>query len=639
MLIRTLFLCLFSCVFIVNAQSSHLNYIEGADGERQQKVSNLVKWTHTRFVFNRDIERVAVGHDSTLDVNIVSGRELLILAKRLGRTSMIVWYDNNSSETFLLGVTEDYSVLENALKDIHPKLKIAIAPDRHAIVLRGRVPTESYRYAAYTAAKNYLYASSSSQDLQPAISGDPTQNTLQALSQKLKGLGNISSGLSSQLNNKVAIINLIKVSESAKPKEVKINDIIKSLGEDNISVQRLSAGTIRDDDKDVFMLSGKIKNQIQLVRLLNSIDTLFKNEFDPSNNISNSNPTVSQIGSDQSNSSTIKVLANESGSLMSNNKNGLEVSNVESNIGRATLLSLANGRVLSTIEVEDLPQVRVSVQLYEVNQRKLKQWRPDISIRSKDYNDDGLFSLAGLSSKEQGAGTIENALQLIGGQLTNNLQLSSSQFAIDMLFSLLEQQGISKTLSRPTITVLSGESAIFKVGGEVPVPTSFSPSGIGADQAGSVFSGTEFKSFGVELSVRALVDDKDRITLDLNPVISLPDTVLTAEIAQSTGSSQNSSAFNTRSLQTSTRLNDGQPIIIAGLINNDNNSSRDFVPNGSGGSVFGKLTEANSNSENNRELVIVVTPNIVRQQKNDMSEWASIKLDSQFITFVEEKVL
>ncbi|XQF90190.1 hypothetical protein ACOBV8_17520 [Pseudoalteromonas espejiana] len=73
------------------------------------------------------------------------------------------------------------------------------------------------------------------------------------------------------------------------------------------------------------------------------------------------------------------MLANESGALL-NEESGLTLSNVSSNVARATLLSVANGKVLSSIEVEDLPQVRVSVQLYEVNQRRLKQWRPDISV-------------------------------------------------------------------------------------------------------------------------------------------------------------------------------------------------------------------------------------------------------------------
>ncbi|ATC82328.1 pilus assembly protein N-terminal domain-containing protein [Pseudoalteromonas agarivorans] len=625
------------CVY---AKQSSLNYIENANGDRVKKVSHLVKWTHTRFVFNRDIARVALGHETTLDVNVVNGRELLILAKKLGRTSMMVWYDDNTSETFLLGVTEDYSVLENALNDIHPNLALTIAPDRHAVVLRGEVPTLNYRHAAHEAAKNYLYASSS-QSAQPVITSAPNQGMFNSLAQRLQGMGNLNNGLA-QSSSKVAIINLIKVTQAPKPKEARIAQVLKSMGADKVTVKRISVDELSNDDNDVFMLSGTVKNQIELVRLLNTINKLFEPEQVSQAPTSALDPNGLISSTTQNETSTIEVLANESGGLL-NGDSGLTLSNVNSNIARATLLSVAKGKVLSSIEVEDLPQVRVSVQLYEVNQRRLKQWRPDISVLSNGYNNEqGLFGLEGMNARESGSASIENALQLIGGQLTNNLQLSTSQFAIDMLFSLLEQEGISRTLSRPTLTVLAGESAVFKVGGEVPVPTSYSPSGVTSGQqgnSGSVFSGTEFKSFGVELNVRALVDDKDRITLDLNPVISLPDTTLTAEIAQSTGSSLNSSAFNTRSMQTSTRLQDGQPLIIGGLISTDNNASHDFVPDANGESLFGKLSETTSKSENNRELIIVVTPNLVREPVNNLRVWRRVDLDSQMASFIQEQGL
>ncbi|MCK8131885.1 pilus assembly protein N-terminal domain-containing protein [Pseudoalteromonas sp. 2CM28B] len=625
------------CVY---AKQSNLNYIENANGDRVKKVSHLVKWTHTRFVFNRDIARVALGHETTLDVNVVNGRELLILAKKLGRTSMMVWYDDNTSETFLLGVTEDYSVLENALNDIHPNLALTIAPDRHAVVLRGEVPTLNYRHAAHEAAKNYLYASSS-QSAQPVITSAPNQGMFNSLAQRLQGMGNLNNGLA-QSSSKVAIINLIKVTQAPKPKEARIAQVLKSMGADKVTVQRISVDELSNDDNDVFMLSGTVKNQIELVRLLNTINKLFEPEQASQAPTSALDPNGLISSATQNETSSIEVLANESGGLL-NGDSGLTLSNVNSNVARATLLSVAKGKVLSSIEVEDLPQVRVSVQLYEVNQRRLKQWRPDISVLSNGYNNEqGLFGLEGMNARESGSASIENALQLIGGQLTNNLQLSTSQFAIDMLFSLLEQEGISRTLSRPTLTVLAGESAVFKVGGEVPVPTSYSPSGVTSGQqgnSGSVFSGTEFKSFGVELNVRALVDDKDRITLDLNPVISLPDTTLTAEIAQSTGSSLNSSAFNTRSMQTSTRLQDGQPLIIGGLISTDNNASHDFVPDANGESLFGKLSETTSKSENNRELIIVVTPNLVREPVNNLRVWQRVDLDSQMASFIQEQGL
>jgi Flp pilus assembly secretin CpaC len=625
------------CVY---AKQSNLNYIENANGDRVKKVSHLVKWTHTRFVFNRDIARVALGHETTLDVNVVNGRELLILAKKLGRTSMMVWYDDNTSETFLLGVTEDYSVLENALNDIHPNLALTIAPDRHAVVLRGEVPTLNYRHAAHEAAKNYLYASSS-QSAQPVITSAPNQGMFNSLAQRLQGMGNLPNGLA-QSSSKVAIINLIKVTQAPKPKEARIAQVLKSMGADKVTVKRISVDELSNDDNDVFMLSGTVKNQIELVRLLNTINKLFEPEQASQAPTSALDPNGLISSATQNETSAIEVLANESGGLL-NGDSGLTLSNVNSNVARATLLSVAKGKVLSSIEVEDLPQVRVSVQLYEVNQRRLKQWRPDISVLSNGYsNEQGLFGLEGMNARESGSASIENALQLIGGQLTNNLQLSTSQFAIDMLFSLLEQEGISRTLSRPTLTVLAGESAVFKVGGEVPVPTSYSPSGVTSGQqgnSGSVFSGTEFKSFGVELNVRALVDDKDRITLDLNPVISLPDTTLTAEIAQSTGSSLNSSAFNTRSMQTSTRLQDGQPLIIGGLISTDNNASHDFVPDANGESLFGKLSETTSKSENNRELIIVVTPNLVREPVNNLRVWQTVDLDSQMASFIQEQGL
>lgn len=628
------------CVY---AKQSNLNYIENANGDRVKKVSHLVKWTHTRFVFNRDIARVALGHETTLDVNVVNGRELLILAKKLGRTSMMVWYDDNTSETFLLGVTEDYSVLENALNDIHPNLALTIAPDRHAVVLRGEVPTLNYRHAAHEAAKNYLYASSS-QSAQPVITSAPNQGMFNSLAQRLQGMGNLNNGLA-QSSSKVAIINLIKVTQAPKPKEARIAQVLKSMGADKVTVKRITVDELSNDDNDVFMLSGTVKNQIELVRLLNTINKLFEPEQASQAPTSALDPNGLISSATQNETSAIEVLANESGGLL-NGDSGLTLSNVNSNVARATLLSVAKGKVLSSIEVEDLPQVRVSVQLYEVNQRRLKQWRPDISVLSNGYNNEqGLFGLEGMNARESGSASIENALQLIGGQLTNNLQLSTSQFAIDMLFSLLEQEGISRTLSRPTLTVLAGESAVFKVGGEVPVPTSYSPSGVTSGQqgkqgnSGSVFSGTEFKSFGVELNVRALVDDKDRITLDLNPVISLPDTTLTAEIAQSTGSSLNSSAFNTRSMQTSTRLQDGQPLIIGGLISTDNNASHDFVPDANGESLFGKLSETTSKSENNRELIIVVTPNLVREPVNNLRVWQRVDLDSQMASFIQEQGL
>lgn len=70
--------------------------------------------------------------------------------------------------------------------------------------------------------------------------------------------------------------------------------------------------------------------------------------------------------------------------------------------------------------------------------------------------------------------------------MTNNLQIGGDDLAFDLLFSLMEKEGISRTLSRPTLMVLAGETAAFNVGGEVPVPTAFAPTGLkSGDEVGA----------------------------------------------------------------------------------------------------------------------------------------------------------
>ena len=67
---------------------------------------------------------------------------------------------------------------------------------------------------------------------------------------------------------------------------------------------------------------------------------------------------------------------------------------------------------------------------------------------------------------------------MIGGSLSNQFQLGNSNIAFDVLFSMLEKEGISRTLSKPSLTVLAGEEAVFNIGGEVPVPSAFAPSAV-----------------------------------------------------------------------------------------------------------------------------------------------------------------
>ncbi len=592
-----------------------LQYVETADGVKHSNTRDLIQWTHTRLVFKKELERVAVGLEETLEVEVLGSNEVLALAKQVGRTSIIVWYTDGTTETFLFSVVQDLSVLRRALRDVHPDIRIELAPDRAALVLRGEVPTIKFRQAAEAVARNYLEVGNKRAPGGPDIL---VQTPDRGVALDDSNLRVTTREVRSERS--AAIINLIQVAQLPETVESKIHQAIRSVGGENVKVRRVTIGDLEDDSRDTLILTGYVHNQVALTRILNVTSRIF-------------------LGKDAD--GTITALTDESGSMLAGRRGGgggggafgglsggsgsLD-NEIRANIGRSKLVSASGGRILSMIDVRDLPQVRVSVQMHEVDRVRLKAWRPDFTLLTQGYNTGGEFTVPGLQEQGADSSRLENALRFLGGAMTNNVQIASSNFAFDLLFSLLEEEGISRTLSRPTLTVLAGESAVFRAGGEVPVPSAYAPVGVssgdtvGTNTAG-VFSGTEFKPFGVELRVRAMVDEDDRITLDINPTVSRPDTALTQQIAGSTGSNLNSAAFDVRSIDTSTRVMDGQPLVIGGLVTRDITNNDSFTPGVSKLPVFGWLTKSFSKSDSDTELIIVVTPTIVREPRHNAKLW------------------
>lgn len=598
------------------AEASGLRFVETADGQRQTKARNLIQWTHSRLVFDKALERVAVGQDSTLELEVLSATEVLALAKSVGRTSVMVWYADNSTETFVFSVVQDLSVLRRALADVHRGIRIELAPDRAALVLRGRVPTVQYRQAAESVAQNYL-------DAGRAPKGGPADILVQggAMGQGVPDnrLRVTSASTAPSGYGSAAVINLIQVDELPLSREDKIRKAIADIGGDRVRIRRIQSGDLPDDQLDTLVLSGRVANQVVLTRILNLATRLYLN-VDPSGNAELS----------------VRALADESGALLG--KRGSSASggggfaglatasselrnDIQANIARAKLISAAGGRILSLIDVDDLPQVRVAVQMHEVDRQRLKAWRPDLRAISSGYSQAGSYPISGLQQRPNEANAVEAALQLVGGVVSSNLQLTAGSYAFDLLFSMLEEAGVSRTLSRPTLTVLAGESAVFRAGGEVPVPSAFAPNRSQDDLPDGVFSSTQFKAFGVELRVRAMVDENDRITLDIQPTVSLPDTQLTLQIANSTGSSLNSSAFDVRSINTSAHLEDGEPLVIGGLVSRDFSHTDAQTPGLSDVPLVGKLAESNRRTDTDRELIIVVIPTLVRPLRHDLALW------------------
>lgn len=164
----------------------------------------------------------------------------------------------------------------------------------------------------------------------------------------------------------------------------------------------------------------------------------------------------------------------------------------------------------------------------------------------------------------------------------------------------LIQEGKGRILSKPTIVVSSGEQASFLVGGEIPIRTTTSSTG-----GTSVQENVTFKSYGIDLLVTPEIQNNK---IDLTVSVSIRD----IDAANAVGDDV---AFTTRSADTRLLLENGQTIVIAGLIKQNVSSTNKRVPFLGKIPVLGILFRHSSTPSANQdqEVVISLTPRVIRQ--------------------------
>lgn len=166
----------------------------------------------------------------------------------------------------------------------------------------------------------------------------------------------------------------------------------------------------------------------------------------------------------------------------------------------------------------------------------------------------------------------------------------------DLLITALEERRLARRLAEPNLTALSGQTASFNAGGQVPVQTC---SGDLADQTCSV----TYKDFGVILNFTPTVLDDGLINLQLNPTVSEIDPSL---------SYNGNPGFVIRTANTSVELRDGQSFAIAGLLQSLNAKEARQVPWVGNVPVIGTLFRSSAFQKKESDLVIIVTPRLVR---------------------------
>ena len=168
----------------------------------------------------------------------------------------------------------------------------------------------------------------------------------------------------------------------------------------------------------------------------------------------------------------------------------------------------------------------------------------------------------------------------------------SGGISLNATISALEAKHVVRTLADPNLTTLSGVNASFLAGGQVPIRT--------VDNNGN--TALSFKDFGVRLVFQPVVLDGDRIQIHLTPEVS--------GIGSFTSSGD--PVFNTRTLDATVELRDGQSFSVAGLLQNDTQLSQNQLPWLGDVPILGALFKSSSFQKHETELVVIVTPRLVQ---------------------------
>ncbi len=266
----------------------------------------------------------------------------------------------------------------------------------------------------------------------------------------------------------------------------------------------------------------------------------------------------------------------------------------------------APGKVVNLLSIGSAQQVMLEVRFSEVKRSALKQIGLSWFVGSDGGKLDGV--IGGGASLTPDPETGEGVHRL--GSITNSFGIISRMFRafgtdFNVTLDALERKGAITTLAEPTLVALSGETASFLAGGEFPVPVAQS-AGAGGAGAGTSLT-VEWKPFGVSLAFTPTVLADGVINLVVSPEVSSIDPTASIVINNLT-----IPGLQTRRAKTVLELRDGESFALAGLLRRDfQDTVRQFPILGSI-PIIGALFRSTGFQREETELVIIVTPRLVR---------------------------
>jgi len=260
---------------------------------------------------------------------------------------------------------------------------------------------------------------------------------------------------------------------------------------------------------------------------------------------------------------------------------------------------LAGGadKVVNSIVVRGRDQVMLKVTVAEVARSIVKQMGIDLSASMTYGNSVVTFNNTNPFTA--------NGQALVSG---NQLQTQfGSTPSVKATLRAMESAGVVRTLAEPNLTAISGESATFIAGGEFPIPTGVTCTTLASGSVGQCAPSIAFKKFGISLNFTPVVLTEGRISLRVMTEVS--------EVSNDNSISISGisvPSIKTRRAETTLEIPSGGSMAMAGLIQDQTKQAINGLPGLSQLPVLGSLFRSRDYVNNQTELMVLVTPYIVR---------------------------
>jgi pilus assembly protein CpaC len=256
-------------------------------------------------------------------------------------------------------------------------------------------------------------------------------------------------------------------------------------------------------------------------------------------------------------------------------------------------------KVINLLEVGGVHQVMLEVRVSEMDKTLIRNLGINLGFVSASGNQFGLSLLDGLTKYPSTGSFPANPLSV-----STNINMITSFRAAGASWTgfidALKDEELLKVLAEPTLITLSGKPANFLAGGEFPVPVP-QPSA-----AGTIVT-IQYKPFGIGLNFTPTVLSNNRISMLVAPEVSELDFTTAVSFAGFVIPS-----ITTRRVSTTVELADGQSFAIAGLLKDEVRQSVRKFPLLGDIPILGALFRSTAFQKDETELVIIVTPHLVK---------------------------